>query len=48
MAFHSLCVAIDGDKDFRGTACVKVVDDQLDCVDGLQALFVVPAETDAE
>lgn len=48
MAFHSLCVAIDGDKDFRGTAFVKVVDDQIDCVDGLQALFVVPAETDAE
>lgn len=44
MAFHSLCAAIDGDKQFSGTACVKVVDEQLDCVDGLMAFFNTAAE----
>ena len=46
IAFHTLCAAIDNDEDFKGTACVKVLDDQLDCVDGLQAFFSVPVEAE--
>jgi hypothetical protein len=47
VAFHTICAAIDNDAQFVGKACVKVVDDQLDCVDGLEALFVVePAAED--
>jgi hypothetical protein len=44
MAFHSLCAAIDGDKQFSGRACVKVVNEQLDCVDGLMSFFDTTAE----
>lgn len=44
IAFHTLCAAIDNDKQFSGTACVKVVNEQLDCVDGLMSFFDTTTE----
>lgn len=44
IAFHSLCAAIDADKQFSGKACVEVVNEQLDCVDGLRAFFDTTTE----
>lgn len=38
-AFHSLCAALWNDTGFS-TAMVKVVDENLDCVDGKMELIV--------
>jgi hypothetical protein len=45
IAFRSYCNAIDNDKDFVGTATVKLLDENLDAVDGFSAVFnVAPPE----